>query len=129
MGSVLRTGLSLAGVGALVISCVAPTLPLPPPVAIGFDESGFPASQKTLGQVTLSSTDAEPNAIIVTYNTDSNVPHDERVGGAQADENGSWSATIFAFHGDYVEVTQEIVLDPCSSSCLETSPPTQVTVP
>jgi hypothetical protein len=69
---------------------------------------------------------ALPNAIIQTYDSNPNLPGDERVGGAQADENGSWDTTIDAFHGDEIEVTQEIVTGDMG---LEVSPFLVVQIP
>jgi hypothetical protein len=103
MSRILRGALSLAGVGALLVACASPTLPLPPPAYPDVGTEGLPA-----GQVELSSVNgAEPNAIIVIFNPDPNIPHDARVGGAQADGNGSWSTVVFANPGDTLEITQQ----------------------
>jgi hypothetical protein len=116
MSCVLRVALSLAGLGALLVACEAPTLPLPPP-AIPIVESAGVA-----GKVMLSSIDGvEPGAFVVTINDDPNVPDNEAVGGARADENGSWNATIAAFSGDVVEIRQEFGA--------ATSPSTVVQIP
>jgi hypothetical protein len=112
----LRVALSLAGVGALLVACEAPTLPLPPPAIPIVEEASV------AGKVTLSSVGGvEPGAFVVTINDDLNVPGNEAVGGARADENGSWNATIVAFHGDVVEITQEFGA--------ATSPSTLVQIP
>jgi hypothetical protein len=104
MGCVLRMGLSLAAVCALLVACVSPTLPLPPPLYPTVDTSDVPS-----GKVRLSSVDgAEPYAIIVTYNGAGRLPANERVFATEADGGGSWSLVIFAASGDYVQVTQQL---------------------
>jgi hypothetical protein len=98
-----RPWLALALSSALlcVLACASPTLPLPPP-------SPPVVSPEANGMVHLASTSgAEPNAIIVIYNANPNVPLDKRVGGAQADANGSWDADVFATHGDLLEISQQ----------------------
>jgi hypothetical protein len=103
MRRLLRAALSLASVGALVVACTSPTLPLPPPAIPTVETDGLPTGKVKL----VSVQGADPSAIIVTYNDDPKLPDDERVGGAQADENGSWDATIFASPGDSIEITQQ----------------------
>jgi hypothetical protein len=126
MGCVLRIGLCFSGVGALIVACAAPTLPLPPPALPIVESASLPAGQGKLSVKLSSVNGALPNAIIQTYDSDANLPDDERVGGAQADENGSWDTTIDAFHGDEIEVTQEIVTEEMG---LEVSPFILVQIP
>jgi hypothetical protein len=126
MGSVSRITLSFAGVGALIVACAAPTLPLPPPAIPIVDSADLPAGEVKLSVMLSSMSGALPNAIIQTYDPDPSLPDDERVGGAQADESGSWDSTIYAFHGDEVEVTQEIVTEQAG---LEVSPSILVQIP
>jgi len=103
MGCVLRTGWSLAGIGALVLACESPTLPLPPPAIPIVETTDVPA-----GEVRLSSMyGAQPYAIIETFNNDPRVPFDKRVGGAQADGYGSWDTLIAGFSGDLIQITQQ----------------------
>ncbi len=99
----LRRAWIIGGVVAAVVAgCESPTLPLPPPAQPG-------VTMEAGGYVKLTSLyGAEPYAIIVTYNPDLNVPPDKRVGGGQADANGSWDTTIEAFSGDDIEITQQI---------------------
>jgi hypothetical protein len=112
MGRLLRIALSLVSLGAFVVACESPTLPLPPPEIPEISSAGLPA-----GQVKLSSVDgALPDAIIVIFNDNPKLPGDKRVSGAQADGNGSWDAIVFASPGDSVEITQQPEQD------LETSP-------
>jgi hypothetical protein len=104
LGGILRSALCIVfvvGLGA----CLAPTLPLPPPVAPTFSTDGVPA-----GQVKLTSPpeSAEPNAIIFIYNLDASLPDDERVGGSQADGTGTWSAVIWGKNGDMIEIYQQV---------------------
>ncbi|MBL8610683.1 MAG: hypothetical protein JNL38_25310 [Myxococcales bacterium] len=83
-------------------ACAAPTLPLPPPT-----EPEVSASTEA-GKVHLSSKGGvQPNAIVVIYNRNPDVPRDRRVGGSQADGEGSWQADVYASPGDYLDVTQE----------------------
>jgi hypothetical protein len=91
-----------AAMFAAIVSCAAPTLPLPPP--------SLPtvAATEEPGKVRLASVrGAEPHALIVVYNRNPEVPLDRRVGGAQADDEGSWSCEVYASRGDYLDVTQE----------------------
>jgi hypothetical protein len=90
------------GIASILAACESPTLPLPPPDLPGI-------SKEASGEVKLTSRyGAAPNAIIVTYNLDPDVPLDKRVGGAQADAFGSWDATITASSMDEIDITQEV---------------------
>jgi len=101
----------------LAVACESPTLPLPPPSAPYVSTQGLPP-----GQVRLASPrGAEPNAVIVIYNNDPNIPLDHRVGGAQADGNGTWDAVVYANSGDVLDVSQQFGT--------ATSPTTNVRVP
>jgi hypothetical protein len=94
------------GLVVAVASCASPTLPLPPPAPPVI-------TPQANGMVHLSSVGgAEPNAIIVIYNQDPAVPLDRRVGGAQADANGTWDADVVATHGDVLEITQQFGATP-----------------
>jgi hypothetical protein len=85
------------------LSCVAPTLPLPPPdapqVSRGEGDSTFHLSGPH---------GAQPNAIVVVVNLSQDVPRSKRVSGAQADQGGSWECDVFARAGDFLDLTQEI---------------------
>jgi hypothetical protein len=103
--------------GGLTLSCLSPTLPLPPPAIPSITTQGVPT-----GQVKLTSVGgADPNAIIIIYNTDPNIPLDQRVGGAQADGMGNWDATVTAQPLDYLEISQQ--------AGSQTSPFVEVQVP
>jgi len=96
-----RSGAAIAVLA--VMGCVAPTLPLPPP--------SLPtvAATPTPGLVRLSSSrGVDPHAIVVVYNRNPAVPLGRRVGGAQADGEGSWDAEVYATRGDELDVTQEV---------------------
>ena len=96
-----RQTLSALGL-ALVVACNSPTLPLPPPALPTVSVSPDPA------KVHLSSDrGAEPNAIVVIINTNPNIPRDKNVGGATADQNGSWFTDVYGADGDVVEISQE----------------------
>lgn len=87
---------------AVALACNSPTLPLPPPALPTVSASPEP------GKVHLSSDKgAEPNAIIVIINTNPNITRDKNVGGATADDNGSWFTDIYGADGDVVEISQE----------------------
>ena len=89
-------------VGALVIGCVSPTLPLPPPAAPLISNGTEPDTFK------LSSVDgAEPNALIVIVNRNDALPRNKRVTGTIADERGSWDTIVTAKIGDVLDVSQE----------------------
>lgn len=96
-------GLSLAGFAGSMGGCTSPTLPLPPPAIPTITAS------PTAGMVHLTSKNGvEGNAIIVVYNRNPEVPLDRRVGGAQANAEGSWSCDVFASSGDALDITQEV---------------------
>jgi len=119
MGGGMRgfRGFVVLAVSWVVLSCASPTLPLPPPAIPTFSDQNVPT-----GEVKLQSIGgAEPNAIIVIYNLNPNVPLDQRVGGAQANAAGTWDATVTASTGDNLEISQEVGAD--------TSPSTTVVVP
>ena len=86
---------------AWAVACASPTLPLPPP-------SVPSESRSDATHVTLSSVQGvEANAIVVIYNRNPAVSLQDRVSGAQADAQGTWSQTIFAGKGDQIDITQE----------------------
>jgi hypothetical protein len=120
MGRLLRAALGLASVAAFAVfvgACESPTLPLPPPAIPNVETDGLPA-----GQVELSSADgAEPGAAILTINDNPKLPAKEQVFGTEADQNGSWSLTVFAAPGDTIEIYQLISND--------VSTPQEVTIP
>jgi hypothetical protein len=108
--------ITLGALGVCLVACASPTLPLPPP------EEPVISPSPQAGYVHLhSSGGAEPNAIIVIVNEDTNVPLEERVTGSEADGTGSWDAEVFASTGDVLDVSEEYG-DAKSA-------PTQVTVP
>ena len=80
-----RHAAAFASLVALV-ACASPTLPLPPPSAPSMSES------TEAGKVHLASDrGVEPNAIVVVINTNPNMPRAKAVGGAIADDVGSWA--------------------------------------
>lgn len=92
----------LAAPLALSLACNSPTLPLPPPALPTISASPEP------GKVHLNSDrGAEPNAIIVIINTNPNITRDKNVGGATADDNGSWFTDVYGADGDVLEISQE----------------------
>jgi hypothetical protein len=110
-----RPLLACAAFAALGIGCASPTLPLPPPEIPS-------VAHVDADHVRLSSPcgGAADDAIVVVWNTNSNVPGDLAVGGAVASACGAWDTLIYAHPGDYLNVFQEVGN--------ETSPPTTVQV-
>jgi hypothetical protein len=102
---------------AVVGACESPTLPLPPPAIPSISTQGAPQGEVHL----ISKQGAEPNALVVVYNRNPAVPLDKRVGGAQADGQGTWDAFVVASPGDVLDLTQQFGN--------EMSPPTSVQVP
>jgi hypothetical protein len=103
--SLLRRVFVIAGALAclgIVGACASPTLPLPPPAVPDVGPS------TEAGRVHLFSRHgAEANAIIVVVNLNPSVPLNQRVDGAQADQEGTWDADVLASSGDVLEITQE----------------------
>jgi hypothetical protein len=105
MGRLLRCALSFASAAAFAVcvgACESPTLPLPPPATPDVDTDGLPAGQVEL----VSSGGAEPGAAILTINDNPKLTPKQQVFGTEADQSGSWSLTIFASPGDFIEVYQ-----------------------
>jgi hypothetical protein len=94
--------LLLPAVLALAAACTSPTLPLPPP------EVPSVTLSPTTGKVHLHSAQgATPNALVIAFNLNPNLPRAERVTGTQADDGGSWDMDVTAGPGDVIEITQE----------------------
>jgi hypothetical protein len=99
-----RLGVALVPLGMLV-ACLSPTLPLPPPttpdITAGVDSA----------HVTLSSPcgGVEDGAEVVVTNTNPTVPGGDAVGGAIATDCGAWGPTpIYAHSGDVLSITQQV---------------------
>jgi hypothetical protein len=111
----LSSVVSVVAVAGSTLSCVSPTLPLPPPsapiIATGTEPDTFRLT---------SVNGALPNALIVIVNRNEALARDKRVSGTIADANGSWDATVVAKVGDALDISQE--------SGTTTSPPITVTV-
>jgi hypothetical protein len=118
-GPLGRRGLVASALAALALAlgaCTAPTLPLPPPSLPEVSAGSAP------GRVRLASTrGVDPHALVVIYNRNPSVPLGQRVGGAEADADGSWSTEVVAKTGDVLDITQE--------SGNTRSPPTTLRVP
>jgi hypothetical protein len=97
------------------LSCVSPTLPLPPPAAPIIATGTEPDTFKLT-----SVNGAIPNALIVVVNRNEALARDKRVSGTIADANGSWDVIVNAKVGDALDISQE--------SGTTSSPPTTVTV-
>jgi hypothetical protein len=85
-----------------MVSCLSPTLPLPPP------EPPSASASTTPGMVQLVGHAAQGNALIVITNANPSLPSDEQVGGTWADANGDWLANVYASNGDTLHIWQEI---------------------
>jgi len=105
----------VVGIVATSLSCVSPTLPLPPPAAPIISTGSEPDTFRLT-----SINGALPNALIVVVNRNEALARDKRVSGTIADANGSWDATVIAKVGDALDISQE--------SGTTSSPPTTVTV-
>jgi hypothetical protein len=87
---------------ALAGACAAPTIPLPPPSLPSVSAGSTPDKVKLT-----SVRGVEPHALVVVYNRNPSVPLGQRVGGAEADEHGSWETEVYAKSGDVLDITQE----------------------
>lgn len=100
LGSALRA--VLCAVVALMVACLSPTLPLPPPtpptVFVGTEPGTFRLQ---------SEAGALPNALIVVINRNEALPRNERVEATLADERGSWDLVVKASVGDVLDISQE----------------------
>ena len=99
---VLVAFVALVTLLALVLGCVSPTLPLPPPAEPTISLGTAPDTYR------LTSIDgAQPNALIIIVNRNETLGRDERVTGTLADARGSWEATVNAKVGDILDISQD----------------------
>lgn len=97
----IRVLVAALGVG-FVVACTSPTLPLPPPTPPSMSTGSEPDF------VHLSSPNgAEPNALVVIVNRNTDLPRNQRVTGTIADENGSWDVDVRAKPNDVLDISQE----------------------
>lgn len=85
-------------------ACTSPTLPLPPPVAPTVTSGSTPDTVK----LTAGPGGAEPNALIIVVNRNTDVPRDKRVAGTIADPQGAWDLEITAHPNDTLDISQEL---------------------
>lgn len=110
--------LVMGTLGLASAACVSPTIPLPPP------ELPSVSAATTAGYVHLLGTrGARPDAIVVVYNRNPSVPRDKRVGGAQANGEGTWECDVFASAGDVLEVSQDVLGERSDSVIVEVKLP------
>lgn len=83
------------------LACTSPTLPLPPPTAPTITAGSRPDTVK------LDGTSAEPNAVILVINRNTDLPRDKRVSGTIADEQGTWDVEVVAKRGDALDIAQD----------------------
>jgi len=89
---------------AVLLSCTSPTLPLPPPVAPTVSTGSSPDTV----HLTAGAGGAEPNALVVVVNRNTDVPRNHRVSGTIADPQGAWDLEVFAHSNDTLDISQEI---------------------
>ena len=89
---------------AISLSCTSPTLPLPPPVAPTVSAGSTPDTI----HLTAGPGGAEPNALLVVVNRNTDVPRNKRVSGTIADAQGAWDLEVFAHSNDTLDISQEI---------------------
>jgi hypothetical protein len=51
---------------------------------------------------------AEPNALIIVVNRNTDIPRDKRVAGTIADPQGAWDLEITAHPKDVLDISQEL---------------------
>jgi hypothetical protein len=95
-------GLLLALACAGAVACASPTLPLPPPTAPSMVTGSAPDTVKLT-----SLQGAEPNAVIIVINRNTDLPRDQRVSGTISDEQGSWELEVTARPGDLLDIAQD----------------------
>lgn len=87
---------------ALMLGCMSPTLPLPPPAAPQ-EEAGAPA-----GMVKLHGASLPPSSTVIIYNlnpqTGEVLDDTQKVTATLVRDDGTWDATIFALKGDTVTI-------------------------
>lgn len=96
------TGLAALG-AALVVGCVSPTLPLPPPETPIITQGSEPNRYVLTG----GKGSALVDAFIIAINQSLSLSRDKRVSGTQADEEGRWRVEVYASPGDRIDITQE----------------------
>lgn len=106
-----RTAARMVGLVACVaasplapLACLSPTLPLPPPEAPVI----VPGADADHVELRAACTAAQPNAIMIIINTNTQVPNDLAVSGSRASNCGSWDATVYAHPNDTLQVIQQV---------------------
>jgi hypothetical protein len=100
-----RTGVAFLPLGlvVLVVACVSPTLPLPPPatpeITAGVDSAHVSLSSPCGG--------VENGADVEVINTNPTVPAGEVGVVALASDCGAWSAQVYAHVGDVLNIVQQ----------------------
>jgi hypothetical protein len=89
---------------AVAIACTSPTLPLPPPIAPTVSSGSTPDTVK----LAAGPGGAEPNALIVIVNRNTDLPRDKRVSGTIADDQGAWDVEVTAHANDTLDISQEL---------------------
>lgn len=89
---------------ALLVGCLSPSLPLPPP----YEPTTTPSSVGS-DYVHLDGRGAESNATINV--TNNSAPHDKHGVIALADGNGNWQCDVWGHKGETLIVTQSIGYD------------------
>jgi hypothetical protein len=87
---------------AVLLACVSPTLPLPPPTAPDVTAGPEPDTYRLTSQ-----NGAQAQALIVVVNQNTSYPPEKRVTGTIADERGSWQLVVYAKPNDWLDISQE----------------------
>ena len=91
-------------IAALMLGCMSPTLPLPPPAQPSENAGADPGTVDLHGP----KGSVPPTSTIIIYNltpiTGENLNAQQKVTAVLANPDGSWDATIFAMKGDVVTI-------------------------
>jgi hypothetical protein len=98
----LVSGISAAAC-ALALACTSPTLPLPPPASPTISAGSTPDTIHLT-----SAAGAEPNALVVIVNRNTDLPRNQRVTGTISDEQGTWDGEVIAHPNDTLDISQEV---------------------
>jgi hypothetical protein len=91
------------GIGAVLLACTSPTLPLPPPAL----PSVFVSETNPQAYRLKSDRGSIGGALIVAVNRDETLKPEDRVSGTIADAEGSWEMDVLGKPGDVLDLSQE----------------------
>ena len=97
----------MAALAAVVLGCMSPTLPLPPPAAPSESLGADPGTVHLHG----APGGAEPGALLLIRNNypnpSENLSLEHQAHVTVVDTDGSWDATVYAVKGDVLNIWQE----------------------